>query len=96
MSREEVRKDSPGRATLVSAAATEHDNLGSAWPTDFAREDALAAVVSMQTADLAGKTATQVEERGVGQRRLVLLQRRNMAGEDRAPLLFARASPVEV
>jgi len=88
MSREEVRKDPPARAALVSAAAAEHENLGPPWPTDFAREDALAAVMSVQNAVLAGKTATHFEERGVGQRRLVLLERLDMAGEDRSALLL--------
>lgn len=91
-----MRKDSPGCATLGSAAAAEHEHLGSDWPTDFAREDALATVVYVQEADLAGATAAHLEERGVGQPRVVLLQRGDMAGEKRSTLLFARTRPVEV
>ena len=84
--REEVRKDPPGCAALGSAAATEHEHLGPTWPTDFAREDALAAVVYVHDADLAGAAATQLEERGVAQCRLMLLERGHIAGEERSPL----------
>ena len=94
--REEVRKDPPGCAALVLAVAAEHEHLGPAWPTRFAREDALAAVVHVQDADLAGKAATQLEERGVGQRRLMLLERGHIASEDRSTLLFARTWSIEV
>jgi hypothetical protein len=96
MSREKVRKDPPGCAALVLAVAAEHEHLGPAWPTHFAREDALAAVVHVHDADLAGKTATQLEEGGVGQRRLMLLERGHIASEDRSTLLFARAGSIEV
>ena len=94
--REEVRKDPPGCAALGSAAAAEHEHLGPAWPTDFAREDALAAVVYVHDADLAGAAATQLEERGVAQCRLMLLERGHIAGEERSPLLFARTGSIEV
>ena len=93
--REEVRKDPPGCAALGSAAATEHEHLGPTWPTDFAREDALAAVVYVHDADLAGAAATQLEERGVAQCRLMLLERGHIAGEERSPL-FARTGSIEV
>ena len=64
--------------------------------TDFAREDALAAVVYVHDADLAGAAATQLEERGVAQCRLMLLERGHIAGEERSPLLFGRTGSIEV
>ena len=63
---------------------------------DFAPKQAFASVMHMQSADLAGDTATLLGEPGIGKRRLVLLERGQMASEERSALLFARPGSVEL